>query len=141
MVFSALANKRKKLCRQMSPVSFTFVFRGRGCLHNSVANHVPALSSILRIPKSVLIGWLTVRHFHISLNTVCLRVSCPPTYASSFAYALSTFVSGRLKIPREDEDNAYAKLFACVGGQETHKQRVLWEMWKWRIGIVKLNMK
>ena len=46
-----------------------------------------------------------------------------------------TFLSGRLKVSKEDEDNAYAKLLACVGGQETHKQRVLWEMCKWRVII------
>ena len=76
-----------------------------------------------------------IRHFHISHNTLCLRVSCSPTRSDSFAYALFTFLSGRLKTPKEDEDKAYAKLFACVGGQETHKQRVLWEMWKWRVII------
>ena len=50
-------------------------------------------------------------------------------HASSFAYALFTFLSGRLKVPREIEDNAYAKLFASFGVQETSKQSVLREMW------------
>ena len=76
-----------------------------------------------------------IRHFHISHNTLCLRVSCSPTRANSFAYELFTFLSERLKAPKEDEDKAYAKLFARVGGQETRKQRVLWEMWKWRVII------
>ena len=40
-----------------------------------------------------------------------------PQHVSSFAYALFTFLSGRLKVPREDEDNAHAKLFACVSTQ------------------------
>ena len=35
-----------------------------------------------------------------------------------------------LEVLSQDEDNAYAKLFACVGGQETRKQSVLWGMWK-----------
>ena len=40
-------------------------------------------------------------------------------------------------MPREDEDNAHSKLFACVEGQETRKQSVLWEMWKLRMqGLV-----
>lgn len=99
-------------------------YADRGCLRNGVANHVPKLSSILRVQKKVLIGCLTIRHFHISLNTLCLSVSCPPTHASSSAYALSTFLSGRLKVSREDEENAHAKLFGCVGGQETLKQSV-----------------
>ena len=30
----------------------------------------------------------------------------PPNTSSSFAYALFTFLSGRSKVPREDEDNA-----------------------------------
>lgn len=55
----------------------------------------------------------------------------PNTY--SLAHALFTFLLGQLKVPREDEDNAYAKLFVCVGGQEKRQQSVLWEMWKWRI--------
>ena len=76
-----------------------------------------------------------IRHFHISHNTIFLRVSWPPTHANSFAYALFTFLSGRLKVPKEDEDNAYTKLLACVGGHETRKQRVLGEMWKWRVII------
>ena len=49
-------------------------------------------------------------------------------HASSFAYALFTFLSGRVKVPREIEDNAYAKLFASFGVQETSKQSVLREM-------------
>ena len=36
-----------------------------------------------------------------------------------------------LKVPGEDADNAYAKLFAFVEGYETRKQSVLWGMWKW----------
>ena len=35
----------------------------------------------------------------------------------------------------------YAKRFACVGEQETRKQSVLWEMWKWRITFFKSKMK
>ena len=47
-----------------------------------------------------------------------------------------TFLSERLKAPKEDEDNAFAKLFACVGGQETRKQSVVWEMSKCESAIV-----
>ena len=86
-------------------------------------------------PVSFLFLKWRIRHFHISHNIIFLRVSCPPTHANSFAYALFTFPSKRLKAPKEDEDKAYAKLFARVGGQETRKQRVLWEMWKWRVII------
>ena len=45
------------------------------------------------------------------------------TYASSFAYALFTFLSELLKIPREDEDNVYAKLFCGLGGKK-HTNKV-----------------
>ena len=40
------------------------------------------------------------------------------TYTSSFAYALFTFLSELLKIPREDEDNVYAKLFCGLRGKK-----------------------
>ena len=78
---------------------------------------------------------LVTGQFAISRFPLCLCFCCPPAHAGSFAYALFTFLSERLKAPKEDEDKAYAKLFACVGGQETRKQRVLWEMWKWRVII------
>ena len=62
-----------------------------------------------------------IRHFYISHNTLC---SCPPTHANSFAYALFTFLSGRLKVPKEDDDNAYTKLFACVLEGKKHANNV-----------------
>ena len=49
----------------------------------------------------------------------------------SLAYTLFTFLLEQVKVPREDEDNVYTKLFVCVGGQETRQQSVFWEMWKW----------
>ena len=112
---------------------------------NAPVSHSPIFSPHSNSPRSLFenrldpvsfsfLNW-RIRHFHISHNTLCLRVSCSPTRSDSFAYALFTFLSGRLKTPKEDEDKAYAKLFACVGGQETRKQRVLWEMWKWRVII------
>ena len=80
---------------------------------------------------------LVTGQFTISTFPLCLRVSCPPAQAGSFAYALFTFLSGQLTFRREDKDNAHAKLFASVGGQETRKQSALWEMWKWRMqGLV-----
>ena len=55
--------------------------------------------------------------------------------ASSFAYALFTFLSGRLKVPREGEDNAYAKLFPCVSTQISsfmnHDENCSWQLAKW----------
>lgn len=75
---------------------------------------------------------MPIRHFHISHNTRCLCVSCPPTHANSFAYTLSSSSLGIFNRPERNVDNAYAKLLACVGGQETRKQSVLREMWKWR---------
>ena len=71
-----------------------------------------------------------IRHSH---NTLRLRVSCSPTHANSFAYSLSSSSLGTFNRQERNVNNAYAKLFACVGGQETCKQIVLWEMWKWRI--------
>ena len=41
----------------------------------------------------------------------------------------------RLKVPREHEDNSYAKLFACFKVHETRQQSVLWEMRKWLIDL------
>ena len=77
--------------------------------------------------------FIITRHFHISHNTPCLRVPCPPTRANSFAEALSSSSFGAFNRSERNVNNAYAKLFARVGEQETRKQSVLWEMWKWRI--------
>ena len=66
---------------------------------------------------------LVTGQFAISTFPLCLRVSCPPALAGSFAYALFTFLSGKLNFRREDKDNAHAKLFACVGGKK-HANKV-----------------
>ena len=63
-----------------------------------------------------------IRHFHISHNTLCLLVSCPPTHANSFACALSLSSLRNFNCPERNVNNAYAKLSACAGGQETRKQ-------------------
>lgn len=47
----------------------------------------------------------------------------PITHTSSFAKALFTFLSEQLKIPREEEDNLYAKLFCVLGGKK-HTNKV-----------------
>ena len=52
-----------------------------------------------------------------------IKAPPPPTNANSFAYALFTFLLGRLEVPREDEDSAYAKLFVCIGGKK-HANKV-----------------
>ena len=65
-------------------------------------------------------------HFHISHNTLCLHVSCPPTAQTVCISIVFIF---------------YAKRFACVGEQETRKQSVLWKMWKWRITVLKSKKK
>ena len=72
-----------------------------------------------------------IRHFHISHNTLCLRVSCPPTHANSFACALSLSSLRNFNCPERNVNNAYAKLPAWV--QETRKQSGNVEIWKWRI--------
>ena len=66
---------------------------------------------------------LVTGQFAISTFPLCLRVSCPPAHAGSFAYALFTFLSGQLKFRREGKDNARTKLFACVGGKK-HANKV-----------------
>ena len=63
-----------------------------------------------------------IRHFHISHNTLCLRVSCPPTHANSFTCALSLSSLRNFNCPERNVNNAYAKLPACAGGQQKHKQ-------------------
>ena len=63
-----------------------------------------------------------IRNFHISHNTLCLRVSCPSTHANSFECALSSSSLGTFNRPERNVNNAYAKLLASVGGQETRKQ-------------------
>ena len=105
----------------------------------TVPDVFPKIDSI-QFPSRFLSGEFAIStfpiiHFVRPLTLFACLISCPPAHANSFAYALFTFLSGRLKVPKEDEDNAYAKLFACVGGQETRKQSVLWEMWKWRMII------
>ena len=52
----------------------------------------------------------------------CLHVSEGKKHANKVYYG---GCGSGLEVPKEDEDNAYAKLFACVGGQETRKQNVL----------------
>ena len=79
-----------------------------------------------QFPSRFLTGEFAISTFPV-INFICVFLA---SHANGFAYALFTFLSGRLKVPKEDEDNAYAKLFACFGGQETRKQRVLWEMWQ-----------
>ena len=66
------------------------------------------------------------------IHFVCV-FTCSPTHANSFAYSLSSSSLGTFNRQERNVNNAYAKLFACVGEQETCKQIVLWEMWKWRI--------
>ena len=70
---------------------------------------------------------MPIRHFHVSHNTLCLRVSCPPTHANSFAYALSSSSLGIFNRPERNVDNNCA-----CWGHATRKQSVLREMWKWR---------
>jgi len=61
----------------------------------------------------------SICHFHIPHNTPCL----PPKILHNLCFP---FLLGITVIPRETEDNAYAKF---LGG----KLGVLWGMWKWRI--------
>ena len=78
-----------------------------------------------------LVGWAPQKylqtkpctpHFHISHNALCLRVSCPPTHANSFTCALSLSSLRNFNCPERNVNNAYAKLPACAGGQQKHKQ-------------------
>ena len=68
------------------------------------------------------------------IHFVCVFLD--PNTRKQFCICIIYILLGRLKVPKEDEDNAYAKLFMCLGGggQETHQESELWEMWKWQIG-------
>ena len=65
---------------------------------------------------------MCIRLFHISHNTLSLRIFCPPTHTNSSVYALSSSCLGTFNRPKRIVNNVYAKLFVCVTGQETHKQ-------------------
>ena len=77
---------------------------------------------ILKVPKT-----------YIDPLSFLFACFLPPNTHKQFCIRIVTFLLGRLKVPREEEDNVYAKLFVCVGEQKTCQQSVLWEMWKWRI--------
>ena len=64
-----------------------------------------------------------IRHFHIPHNALCLRVACPPNAQAVLHRHCFQFLSGLLKVPREDEDNAYVKLLARLGGKQ-HANKV-----------------
>ena len=68
---------------------------------------------ILKVPKT---------YIDLSLSLFAI-FTFPITHTSSFAKALFTFLSELLKIPREDEDNVYAKLFCGLGGKK-HTNKV-----------------
>ena len=70
----------------------------------------------IQFPSLFLTGEFVISIFPI-IHFVCVFLAY---HANSFAYALFTFLSGRLKVPKEDEDNAYTKLFACVLGGKKH---------------------
>ena len=60
------------------------------------------------------------RHFHISYNAFSLP---PPQILHNLCFS---FLPGITAVPREIENNAYAKFWGC-------KEGALREMWKWRI--------
>ena len=59
-----------------------------------------------------------MHHFHIVHNALCL----PPKILHKYCFQ---FLLGLTIVPREIENNAYAKF----GG----KQSALWTIWKWRM--------
>ena len=71
-----------------------------------------------------------IRLCHISHNTFCLRVSCPPTLANSSACALSYLLFGISIVPREMETIRMQNCLRALGGKK-HANKV--EIWKWRI--------
>ena len=69
------------------------------------------------------------------IHFVCVFLTPPPppNTRKQFCIRIVLIFSWTFNRPERNVNNAYAKLFACVGEQETRKQIVLWEMWKWRI--------
>ena len=61
-------------------------------------------------------------HFHISHNT-----------HKQFCKSIVYISLGTIENPKRRRRQSVCKTVLCVGGQETHQQSVLWEMWKWRI--------
>ena len=83
----------------------------------------------------VLLCWsLRIRRqMHISHN-----VPCFPTKILHNLYF--SFFLGIIAVPREIENNAYAKVWGVVGGGGGGKKGALWEMCEWRIANSRLKI-
>ena len=60
------------------------------------------------------------------IHFVCVFLD--PNTRKQFCICIIYILLGRLKVPKEDEDNAYAKLFMCLvgggGGGKKHTKKV-----------------
>ena len=82
------------------------------------AKYPPSIAMELKVSKEI---WdCSIHHFHIDHNAPCLL----PRLLHNHCFQ---FLLGITVVPREIEDNGYAKF--CLGS----KQGALWSIWNWWI--------